>query len=509
MDQRGDIIVAPATLTGGAIAIIRLSGEGCIALCDRVFCGAKGSLESAATHTLRYGNIVDGERIVDDVLVTLFRAPHSYTGEESVEISCHGSQYILQEIITLLISQGARTAQAGEFTTRAYLAGRMDLSQAEAVADMIASTSKAQHAMASTQMRGGYSTRLSELRAQLVELAALLELELDFSEEEVEFADRTRLTQLMEAWEGEREALSNSFAVGNAIKRGVQVAIIGEPNVGKSTLLNTLLGDQRAMVSDIAGTTRDLIEEEMVIDGITFRFIDTAGVHTTNDKLELMGIERTHSAIERAQIIIHLTDTEGGHSQSSEIDLGNLREDQRVIEVINKIDLNVSGESGLESDLLRGSITVEIGGDAICAGEVAKSGDDGSSDEGAGDEGSGDEGAGDEFKSEESRESRKRVKISAKERIGIEALLKALRDEIETKSLFEGAPIVSSLRHYELLTAALKALKAAQKGLTESLPTDLLCQEIREVLHNIGSITGSITTDDILGEIFSKFCIGK
>ncbi|MFI3279093.1 MAG: tRNA uridine-5-carboxymethylaminomethyl(34) synthesis GTPase MnmE [Rikenellaceae bacterium] len=457
MGSEGDIIVAPATLTGGAIAVVRLSGEGSITICDKVFKGRKGALNEAATHTLHYGDIVDDERVVDDVLVSVFRAPHSYTGEESIEISCHGSQYIVQEIITLLLQNGARSAEAGEFTTRAYLAGKMDLSQAEAVADMIASSSRAQHVMASTQMRGGYSSRLMELRGQLVELAALLELELDFSEEEVEFADRSRLTSLMESLEAEIEKLAESFALGNAIKKGVQVAIIGEPNVGKSTLLNALLGDQRAMVSDIAGTTRDLIEEEIVIDGITFRFIDTAGVHTTTDRLELMGIERTHSAIERAQVIIHLRDAQKAENATANIDLSTLRPEQKIIEVVNKID-------ALE--------------------ECAKG----------------------SFRGEKNSAV---VKISAKEKIGIEELLKALRSQIDTQALFEGAPIVSSLRHHELLNLAKKSLKAAQAAQKENLPTDLMCQDIREVLHHIGAITGSITTNDILGEIFSKFCIGK
>ncbi len=485
MNLGNDIIVAPATLTGGAIAIVRLSGEGSIGLCDKIFKGRKGSLCDAATHTLHYGDILDGERIVDDVLISIFRSPHSYTGEESVEISCHGSQYIVQEIISLLLGLGARAAEAGEFTTRAYLAGKMDLSQAEAVADMIASSSKAQHTMASTQMRGGYSSRLSDLRGQLVELAALLELELDFSDEEVEFADRSRLSNLMESLSGEIERLAESFATGNAIKKGVQVAIVGEPNVGKSTLLNTLLGDQRAMVSEIAGTTRDLIEEEMVIDGITFRFIDTAGVHTTEDKLELMGIERTHSAIERAQIIIHLTDATDGETLSNNVDLSNLREDQKVIEVINKIDTvsqtdDVDFSVGTQSkpnalDIAENLGTSELVPTSACNVQVASN----------------------------------KIRISAKERIGIDNLTAALRAQIDTRTLFEGAPIVSSLRHYNLLKESLRALKAAQHGLETSLPTDLLCQDIREVLHNIGSITGSINTNDILGEIFSKFCIGK
>ncbi len=442
-----DIIVAPATLTGGAIAVIRMSGEGSIALCDEVFRPRKGSLTAAATHTLHYGEIIDNERVIDDVLISIFRAPHSYSGEESVEISCHGSHYIVQEIIELLINHGAHAAEAGEFTTRAYLAGRMDLSQAEAVADMIASSSKAQHAMASTQMRGGYSSRLADLRGQLVHIAALLELELDFGEEEVEFADRGTLSTLIESLEAEIERLAESFSVGNAIKNGVQVAIVGKPNAGKSTLLNAILGDERAMVSEIAGTTRDLIEEQITIDGVTFRFIDTAGLHSTDDKLEKMGIERTHKAIEKARIIIQLTEANDDYNK---LFVKEIAENQKIIRVVNKIDLAKIEQHEPQT-----------------------------------------------------------IYISAKERIGIDQLLQSLRAEVETKALFEGAPIVSNIRHYELLKDSQTALKAAKEGIKTNLPTDLLCQEIRQVLHNIGSITGEITTNDILSEIFSKFCIGK
>ncbi len=447
----GDIIVAPATATGGAIAIIRVSGEGCIELCDRIFRARKGTLTTTPSHTLRYGEIIDSEEVVDDVLVSVFRAPHSYTSEDSVEISCHGSSYITRQIISLLLRAGARTADAGEFTTRAYLAGKMDLSQAEAVADIIASTSKAQHIIATTQMRGEYSSQLASLRAKLVETAALLELELDFSEEEVEFADRTHLDELMQQILIEIERLAETFAVGNAIKNGVPVAIIGSPNVGKSTLLNRLLGDERAMVSDIAGTTRDLIEEQIVIDGISYRFIDTAGVHQTSDKLEQMGIERTLSAIERAQIIIHLTSAEN-LSQPSEIDNIELRPDQRVIKVINKIDIS----------------NIEM----IALDEAT-------------------------------------IKISAKESVGIENLIAELSAHIDKSALLAGAPIVSGARHYELLTRAADSLSRAKEALSAGVPTDLLCQDLRQTLHHIGAITSTITTTDLLSEIFSKFCVGK
>ncbi|MBQ2419462.1 MAG: tRNA uridine-5-carboxymethylaminomethyl(34) synthesis GTPase MnmE, partial [Alistipes sp.] len=299
------IIVAPASATGGAIAVIRISGEGCIALCDKVFRGRK-PLSEAATHTLHYGNIVDDNRVIDDVLVSVFHAPHSYTGEQSVEISTHGSRYIVSTIISLICRQGARLAEPGEFSARAFAAGRIDLSQAEAVADIIAADSQAAHIVASTQMRGGYSDTLNNLRDRLIELTSLLELELDFGEEDVVFADRSRLQQMLTATIDVVSQLKNSFHTGNAIRNGVGVAIIGAPNVGKSTLLNRLVGEQRAMVSDIAGTTRDTIEESVVIDGIRFRFIDTAGIRTTDDTLERMGIERTIAAVKKAQIVVSM-----------------------------------------------------------------------------------------------------------------------------------------------------------------------------------------------------------
>ena len=325
------IIVAPASATGGAIAVIRVSGEGSIALCDKVFRGRK-ALTEAATHTLHYGDIMDGEQVVDDVLVSVFHAPHSYTGEQSVEISTHGSRYIVNRIITLLCEHGARLAEPGEFSARAFAAGRIDLSQAEAVADIIAADSQAAHLIASTQMRGGYSDTLNSLRNKLIELTSLLELELDFGEEDVVFADRNRLEQMLIATMEVVEKLKNSFHTGNAIRNGVGVAIIGAPNVGKSTLLNRLVGEQRAMVSDIAGTTRDTIEESIVIDGIRFRFIDTAGIRATDDTLERMGIERTLSAIKRAQIVISMAEPTGN------FETVELSENQTLIHVVNKTD---------------------------------------------------------------------------------------------------------------------------------------------------------------------------
>ena len=369
------IIVAPASATGGAIAVIRVSGEGSIALCDSIFSGRK-PLSDAATHTIHYGNIVDGESVIDDVVVAVFRAPHSYTGEESVEISAHGSQYIVTTIIELICRCGARMAEPGEFSARAFAAGRIDLSQAEAVADIIAADSQAAHAIAATQMRGGYSDTLNNLRDSLIELTALLELELDFGEEDVEFADRTRLNTMLRQTMDVVYRLRESFRTGNAIRNGVSVAIVGAPNVGKSTLLNRLVGDDRAMVSDIAGTTRDTIEESVVIDGIRFRFVDTAGIRATDDKLEKMGIDRTLKAVKKAQIIINMAEP-SGNFESVE-----LEDDQLEIRVINKADtvteqninaLYISARENIGIDSLRNSLSQSIDTSNIYRGEAVVS----------------------------------------------------------------------------------------------------------------------------------------
>ena len=366
------VIVAPASALGGAIAVIRMSGEGSIAICDAVFRGRK-PLSDAASHTIHYGNIVDGDNIVDDVVVAVFRAPHSYTGEESIEISIHGSQYIASRVISLLCNKGARLAEPGEFSARAFAAGRIDLSQAEAVADIIAADSKAAHTLASTQMRGGYSDTLNDLRDRLIELTALLELELDFGEEDVEFADRTRLNNMLLQTMDVVRRLKESFRTGNAIRNGVSVAIIGAPNVGKSTLLNRLVGDDRAMVSDIAGTTRDTIEESVVIDGIRFRFVDTAGIRATDDKLERMGIERTLKAVEKAQIIINMCEPTGGFEQIT------LTESQFEIRVVNKADtvteqnldaLYISARENIGIDALRSALACTIDTSNLYRGEA-------------------------------------------------------------------------------------------------------------------------------------------
>lgn len=467
-----DTIAAPATATGGAIALIRVSGERAIAICDSLF-QSRETLSKAEANTVHYGRIIDGERIVDDVLATLFRAPKSYTGEDSVEISCHGSSYIVSEILALLIHAGARMAHPGEFTTRAYLAGKLDLAQAEAVADLIASSSRAAHALASTQMRGGYSDALAKLRSKLVRLTSLLELELDFSEEDVQFADRSELQLNMQQIGDEIDTLRHSFALGNALKQGVAVAIVGAPNVGKSTLLNQLLNEERAMVSEIAGTTRDTIEAHANIEGVLFRFIDTAGLHTTDDRLEQMGIERTYASIEQAQIVLCMTDAtqsqiphnephnnlrddlsirqhDDCHNDPYNALRDKLRNDQQIIQIANKIDKtpNVQLPAGV-------------------------------------------------------------IGISAKSGLGIDSLRHALRAAVDTEAVYHGDAVVSSTRHYEALMAARTALDRAYAALGEGHPADLLSEDIRDVLYHLGTITGEITNDEILGNIFSKFCIGK
>ncbi len=476
MPSDRETIVAPATAPGGALAVVRISGPEALACCDRIFRGRQ-PLAAAEGYTVHYGRIVDDGRTVDDVLATVFRAPRSYTGEDAVELSCHGSSYIVGELLRLLREAGCRTAEPGEFTLRAYLNGKMDLSQAEAVADLIASSSRAAHTMASTQMRGGYSAALDTLRDELLRLTALLELELDFSEEEVEFADRGELRRTMERIGGEIASLRGSFALGNALREGVAVAIIGAPNAGKSTLLNRLAGDERAMVSDIAGTTRDVVEERVVIDQVLFRLLDTAGLRTTDDRLERMGIERTHSSIARAAVVVRLLDAAALDEATTPDDAASfgdattlggtatpndaatlpapdfsLRDDQRLLTVINKIDL-------------RPGLTLPAG----------------------------------------------TIGISAREGRGIDALRAALRAAVDTEALYHGDAVVSHTRHYAALDEAGRALDAALAALDQGLPADLLSEEIRAVIHHLGSITsrGAIASEEVLASIFSKFCIGK
>ena len=426
--------------------VIRISGCEAIAIADKMFRG-RTKLNDAKGYTLHYGCIVDNnDQTIDDVVVALFRAPHSYTGDDTVEITIHGSEYITSEVIRLAITNGATMATPGEFTRRAFLAGKMDLSRAEAVADIISSDSHWSHNVASTQMRGGYSEMLAMLRGELLKLCSLLELELDFSEEDVEFADRTTLRETIDIIYNKINTLKSSFALGNVLKNGVSVAIIGEPNVGKSTLLNALIEDDRAMVSDIAGTTRDTIEATTTIDGICFRFIDTAGIHETSDQLEKMGIDRSYRAINNAHIILHLASAE--NPKFAEIDV---TDNQHYIQVINKIDKVTSSDS--------------------CNEDI--------------------------------------VYISAKNGIGIDVLRAHLRNSIDTSQLGSGSIVISNMRHYSALHSASEALNDVITGMDNNIPSDLLSEDIRRVLHHLGEITGEITSDDILHSIFSKFCIGK
>ena len=728
-----DTIVAPATASGGAIAVLRVSGAEALTVCDRIFRG-RTALRDAASHTVHYGRIVEPpapaygppaeslrtdrtdrpllrqdspstpcppaqsrshalrptplpaacadaaheadsaetlpapawsapaaaidadspgeasgsgfaeasgrpapphgrpaddsagtdtpagpdatERTIDDVLATVFRAPHSYTGEDSVELSCHGSAYIVAEILRLLLAAGARMARPGEFTTRAFLAGKMDLAQAEAVADLIASSSRTAHALASAQMRGGYSSALRALRGRLVELMSLLELELDFSEEDVEFADRTELRETMRRIDAEIEALRNSFSLGNALKRGVAVAIVGAPNVGKSTLLNRLLGEERAMVSEIAGTTRDAIEETMDIDGVLFRFIDTAGIRATDDRLERMGIERTRAAVARARIVIRMTDAESMAGAASPSDTpsplhsafpqepaagqttGPLREGMQdagrrmaasdaphaadrtpgtssmtgttnsalaadaasIVDATETPDTTDAKHAADKTDTTNSTLAA----DAASIADAAETPDttdakhaaappdiadmlaahataNRSSANRTGDSPAAPAGGRSDFSETDfpaapsDRTSPVRttpnrriidvvnkidkaprtalpagtIAISAREGMGIDRLRQALRAAVDTDALYHGDPVVSSARHYEALTSAHTALGRALVGIDGSLPTDLLGEELRSVLYHLGTITGEITNDEILGTIFSKFCIGK
>jgi len=512
MDTTGTI-VAPATAPGGALTVIRVSGPDAIALCDGIFRGPGGPLAEAKGYTLHWGHIVDGrtaevagrvagdggetasvddratecrlpvadgQTVVDEVLVSVFRAPRSYTGEDMVEISCHGSAYIRSEVVRLLVGRGARMAQAGEFTVRAFLAGKMDLSQAEAVADTVAAEDRAAHALALSQMRGGYSSRFAALREELVGLTSLLELELDFSQEDVEFADRKQLLHTVLQITGHVGELLSSFTLGNAIKEGVGVAIVGRPNVGKSTLLNRLVRDERALVSEIAGTTRDVIEERLVIDGVTFRFSDTAGIRPSDDRLERMGIERTFASLRKASVVLLICEPDiAPATLQHDIEELGLQPGQKLCVVINKTDLLAAAASAGcgERASRRASQALAVPFSAPVAPAVAP--------------------------------GCPVLAISAKTGAGVEELKAFLSRQIDMDMVLRGDAVVSSARHYEALQHAAVALERVRTGLESGLPADLLSQDLRDALHHIGTITGAITTDEILEEIFSKFCIGK
>tara|TARA_B110000046_G_C13025907_1_gene414095 strand:- start:6865 stop:8259 length:1395 start_codon:yes stop_codon:yes gene_type:complete len=462
---QNDTIIALATPSGvGAISVIRLSGEKSIDIVDAFFTSVrKGkSIKDQKTHTIHLGHIISNGLILDEVLVSVFKNPNSYTGENVIEISCHGSSFIQQEIIQLFLKNGCRMADNGEFTMRSFLNGKMDLSQAEAVADVIASNSAASHQMAIQQMRGGITNELKELRAQLLDFAALIELELDFSGEDVEFADRTKFKELVAKITFVLKRLIDSFSFGNAMKNGIPVAIIGEPNVGKSTLLNTLLNEEKAIVSDIAGTTRDAIEDEIIIDGVAFRFIDTAGIRETKDIIESIGIKKAYEKADNAQLIIFLIDSNKFNSSKSEflseIEIFKTRfPNKRLLVIANKVDtLSVEQTTTLQLEI------------------------------------------------------ENLILLSAKNKIGIDTLKEELTSLVNIGALSNNETIVTNSRHFEALNNALMAITSVQQGIDLKISTDLFSIDIRECLRHLGAITGDYDVDkDILGHIFSNFCIGK
>lgn len=443
--------MALATPPGvSALAVIRVSGTRAIPLVNSIFKGK--NLEKQASHTLHFGKIVNGEEVVDEVLVSVFVAPRSFTGENLIEISCHGSHYIVSRLLKLLVEKGGRYAKPGEFTRRAFLNGKFDLIQAEAIADLIHSDSEISHHMAMSQMRGGFSNKIQVLREQLVHFASLLELELDFSEEDVEFADRSHLYALIQEMQKEINALVHSFDLGNVIKEGVPTVIAGKPNAGKSTLLNALLNEEKAIVSDIAGTTRDVIEDEIVIEGIKFRFIDTAGLRETSDRLEAIGIERTRKKMEEASLIIYLFDI-----------------DTTEPEELNHINDELKGKNtpyllvANKADAQHSTLNVELS----------------------------------------------TVRISAKTGEGMEDLKRELLRQVKADGFRTGNTVVTNARHHENLVKVANALQLTIDALDKNLSNDFLAMEVRQALHYLGELTGTITTDDLLGNIFSKFCIGK
>lgn len=458
-----DTICAVATAPGGAIGILRVSGEQAIAITDRIFMpiGANGkTLAQRKPYTLAFGNIVTTQGdIIDQVLVSIFHAPHSYTGEQSVEISCHASTYILQQVMQLLVANGCRPAEPGEYTQRAFLNGKMDLSQAEAVADLIASHSAASHRMAMNQMRGAFSTELSDLRDKLLHLTSLIELELDFSDhEELEFADRTQLVEVAQKIQHTVQRLIQSFRIGNAIKNGIPTVIIGETNAGKSTLLNLLVGEERAIVSDIHGTTRDVIEDTVNIDGKIFRFIDTAGIRDTTDTIESIGIERSLAKIKQAEIILLMLDATYANEQYQALSnkVLPLCQDKHLLVIVNKCDKATP-------------ITITP-----------------------------------------LPENATQINISAKTKQGIEQLKTQLNHLLPDADIMAGNAIVSNIRHLKALQSANDDINRVLEGLQTDLPTDLVSQDLRSCLYHLAQITGGeIQTDEVLGNIFKHFCIGK
>ncbi len=468
---QNDTIVALASPSGsGAIAVIRVSGNDAISICKSVFNSVSGKdISKQKSHTLHLGHIVDDEKVIDQVLLSIFKGTNSYTGENTIEISCHGSTYIQQQIIQLLLRKGCRMANAGEFTLRSFLNGKMDLSQAEAVADLISSDNEASHQIAMQQMRGGFSNEIMQLRQELLNFASLIELELDFAEEDVAFADRTQFRDLLNRIEFVLKRLIDSFAVGNVIKNGIPIAIVGEPNVGKSTLLNALLNEERAIVSEIAGTTRDTIEDELVIGGIGFRFIDTAGIRDTKDVVESIGIKKTFEKIEQAQVVLYLVDgsrlSVDGKLDAILVEVGKTRNQfpqKPILIIINKMDL----------------ISPEI---------ITKI----------------------DSKLSTNNQQLTTIYISARENIGVDNLKNQLLSFVNTGALRNNETIVTNTRHYDSLLKALEEIQKVNFGLQSNISSDLMAIDIREALYHFGMITGEVTNDELLGNIFANFCIGK
>jgi tRNA modification GTPase len=452
-----DTIVAPATAPGGSIAVIRLSGKDAIAICDKIVEGK--SLLEKPSHSVHFVKLMHQGQWLDEAVATIFRNPKSYTGEDVVELSLHGSTYIVEKVLDALLQEGARMARPGEFTQRAFLNGKMDLSQAEAVADLIAANHEGAHSLAHQQLRGAYSNELKDLREQLIWFASLLELELDFSQEDVEFADRTQMENLVNVIGAKVKSLLQSFKLGNVLKKGVPVAIIGMPNAGKSTLLNALLKEDRAIVSDIAGTTRDTIEEEMNVDGVLFRFIDTAGLRKSEDTIEQIGVERSLAKMQQAEVVIYVMDPTQQDKQAAEDAMALLPETEaKKLIVMNKVDC-VDGNTLRE--LSWGGEVVEL------------------------------------------------VSISAKGGEGIDALKQYLYAMVIGDGQEQEGIIVSNLRHVDSLQQTAYFMEQVELGLESNLPSDLIAHQLRHALHHLGMITGHITNEDLLDTIFSKFCIGK
>ena len=464
-----DTIVAPATVPGtGAITVIRISGPEALKVAGKVLKPRSNSIEAIKSNSVRYAEVFDENgAVVDDVLASVFRAPHSYTGEDSVEISCHASSYVASEIMRLLCEAGARMASPGEFTRRAFVNGKMDLAQAEAVADVISSSSSASLKVAMNQLRGGFSSELKDIRSRLLEVASLLELELDFSEEDVEFADRSKLSSLLDEVISKVSSLVSSFRYGNAIRNGIPVAIVGAVNAGKSTLLNALLGDDRAIVSDVPGTTRDTVEETLALDGILFRFIDTAGLRKASDSVEQIGISRSYKKLSEASIVLAVLDCTLPEEENEAL----------ISDIVSKMDFSCQKLMVLfnKVDIIAPNINVTL------------------------------------FNNEISSFDSKVVKlyISAANGFGLDSLRDALSATQKDLTLDSDQTIVTNSRHLEALKKALSSLENVRTSLSSGLTSDLLAEDLREALNHLGSITGEVTPDEVLGEIFERFCIGK